>query len=143
MKWRRISSHKNIWESDPASTLPICLSSSEQSPTAFDGFGALQKTSSCWLRICMARHVCRDFPLNVVFRGDRQPCLGERKRTMRFLGGLSIICTIVLILGTFGAAQGTKDKDADGRNIFRFDTFGDEQLWTDTLRMNEPLESLT
>ena len=24
-----------------------------------------------------------------------------------------------------------------GRAIFRFDTFGDEQLWTDTLRMHE------
>jgi hypothetical protein len=23
----------------------------------------------------------------------------------------------------------------DGRSVFRFDTFGDEQLWTDTLRM--------
>lgn len=25
----------------------------------------------------------------------------------------------------------------EGRNIFRFDTFGDETLWTDTLKMNE------
>ena len=29
---------------------------------------------------------------------------------------------------------------ADGQRIFRFDTFGDEQLWTDKLRMNEVVE---
>jgi len=29
---------------------------------------------------------------------------------------------------------------ADGRRIFRFDTFGDEPLWTDTLRLNEVVE---
>src|SRR5688572_28861488 len=62
---------------------------------------------------------------------------------MRFIKALVIICTVFLILGTFGAAQGIKDKRADGRTIFRFDTFGDEQLWTDTLRMNEPLEGVT
>ena len=28
-------------------------------------------------------------------------------------------------------------KHVDGQDIFRFDTFGDEQLWTDTLRMHE------
>jgi len=32
-------------------------------------------------------------------------------------------------------------KDADGRSIFRFDTFGDEQLWTDTLRLHEVIEA--
>jgi len=29
---------------------------------------------------------------------------------------------------------------ADGQRIFRFDTFGDEQFWSDTLRMNEVVE---
>jgi hypothetical protein len=62
---------------------------------------------------------------------------------MRLLRGLIITCILILILGTFGVAQGNKNKGGDGRSIFRFDTFGDEQLWTDTLRMNEPLESLT
>jgi hypothetical protein len=28
-----------------------------------------------------------------------------------------------------------------GQEIFRFDTFGDEQFWTDTLRMHEVVES--
>jgi len=29
---------------------------------------------------------------------------------------------------------------AEGQRIFRFDTFGDEQLWTDTLHLNETVE---
>ena len=28
-----------------------------------------------------------------------------------------------------------------GREVFRFDTFGDERFWTDTLRMHEVIES--
>ena len=32
-------------------------------------------------------------------------------------------------------------KPPDGKAIFRFDTFGDEQLWTDTLRMHEVIQS--
>ena len=32
------------------------------------------------------------------------------------------------------------DLVAEGQRIFRFDTFGDEQFWTDTLRMNEVVE---
>ena len=33
------------------------------------------------------------------------------------------------------------DSAQRGMEIFRFDTFGDEQLWTDTLRMHEVIES--
>ena len=29
---------------------------------------------------------------------------------------------------------------ADGQRVFRFDTFGDEQLWTETLRLHEVVE---
>jgi hypothetical protein len=32
--------------------------------------------------------------------------------------------------------------DSDGQCIFRHDTFGDEQLWTDTLRLNEVVQTL-
>jgi hypothetical protein len=34
-----------------------------------------------------------------------------------------------------------ESKSANGRNIFRFDTFGDEQFWTDELRLHEVIES--
>src|SRR5918994_397490 len=38
------------------------------------------------------------------------------------------------------AAEG-RDRVGEGREIFRFDTFGDEQQWTDRLRMHEVIES--
>jgi hypothetical protein len=34
-----------------------------------------------------------------------------------------------------------QNQPLDGKTIFRFDTFGDEQLWTDQLRLNKVIES--
>jgi len=34
-------------------------------------------------------------------------------------------------------------KPFDGRDIFRFDTFGDEQLWTDTLHLEQAMATVT
>ena len=34
-------------------------------------------------------------------------------------------------------------RESDGRAIFRFDTFGDEQLWTDVLRMHEVIRTVS
>ena len=33
-------------------------------------------------------------------------------------------------------------KHRDGQAIFRYDTFGDEQLWTDVLRMHEVIATV-
>lgn len=41
--------------------------------------------------------------------------------------------------------DGRRDKNRgikDGRHIFRYDTFGDEQLWTDVLRMHEVIATV-
>lgn len=38
------------------------------------------------------------------------------------------------------AEQTSPEMIAEGQRIFRFDTFGDEQLWTDKLQMNEVVE---
>src|SRR6187402_327017 len=49
----------------------------------------------------------------------------------------------VLLAACGGGSQQAQDSIADaelveqGRQIFRFDTFGDETQWTDTLRMHE------
>ncbi|MBK5282255.1 MAG: c-type cytochrome [Nitrospiraceae bacterium] len=64
-----------------------------------------------------------------------------------------VIATLALVALTAGAALvgcqkskmpsevvGSSDPVAKGQRIFRFDTFGDEQLWTDTLRLNEVVE---
>ena len=62
---------------------------------------------------------------------------------------LYVIATGMVLAGVNPASQLTQSRAADerrddvqrreGREIFRFDTFGDEQLWTDVLRMHEVL----
>jgi len=56
---------------------------------------------------------------------------------------------IVAVLGALTACGGTDDDSAAqqaalvarGRQIFRFETFGDEAKWTDTLRLHEAIRS--
>jgi processive rubber oxygenase RoxA-like protein len=58
---------------------------------------------------------------------------------------MSAVPTLLLgliLLSTVGAARSDAGRPADdGRWIFRFDTFGDEQFWTGTLRMHEVIAS--
>ena len=42
--------------------------------------------------------------------------------------------TVAIYILTFGLAI-SQTGGPDGRSVFRFDTFGDEQLWTDTLQL--------
>jgi hypothetical protein len=69
---------------------------------------------------------------------------------MRLIGAASIVFLLATAYATSGLAPATQaeqqggksgQKDShtirDGQAIFRFDTFGDEQLWTDVLRMHE------
>ena len=61
-----------------------------------------------------------------------------------------LLTTAILALTVTLVAQGRNpgrgstpcpvDTNDLGQEIFRFDTFGDEQLWTDTLRMHEVIE---
>jgi hypothetical protein len=44
-------------------------------------------------------------------------------------------------MGGCGDDDGQPDTQFDGREVFRSDTFGSEQLWTDTLRMHEVISS--
>lgn len=41
---------------------------------------------------------------------------------------------------TVASQSAPVDSVAEGQRIFRFDTFGDEQFWTDTLKLNEVIE---
>ncbi len=43
----------------------------------------------------------------------------------------------------FSSPHGQAEDRADGKSIFRFDTFGDEQLWTDTLQMQQVLNTVS
>jgi len=90
--------------------------------------------------------------------GDREKeddMITQMKPTaIRTLRSPSIgIVTLALVVLTAGAAlvacerekvssevAASSDLVAEGHRIFRFDTFGDEQFWTDTLRLNEVVE---
>jgi mono/diheme cytochrome c family protein len=47
------------------------------------------------------------------------------------------------LAGAMAAQPDASGKSADGRKIFRFDTFGDEQLWTDVLHMPQAIASVS
>ena len=53
---------------------------------------------------------------------------------------LALILTLGLAASLTLAAQ--QPAPTDGRHIFRFDTFGDEQLWTDVLKMHDVVETV-
>jgi hypothetical protein len=52
---------------------------------------------------------------------------------------LIALASTVFALALTAAVSADRDdhRPTDGRQIFRYDTFGDEQLWTDVLRMHE------
>ena len=65
---------------------------------------------------------------------------------------LLILATIAAAVATVAACGGSDDDDDDndaqdpalveqGKQIFRFDTFGDEAKWTDTLRLHEVISA--
>ena len=56
------------------------------------------------------------------------------------LGGFTCVAAVLV---TLTVQQASGAKPLSGQDIFRFDTFGDEQLWTDVLRMHEVLPSVT
>ena len=56
------------------------------------------------------------------------------------VAGITFVAAVVL---TLTVQQASGAKPLDGQQIFRFDTFGDEQLWTDILRIHEVLPSVT
>ena len=64
---------------------------------------------------------------------------------MRLIGATSSLFVLAMTYALSGAAPAPQDHRSarDGQNIFRFDTFGDEQLWTDALRMHTVIPTLT
>ena len=56
---------------------------------------------------------------------------------------LTATAYLVALVVTTTAQPVANKNSATGMEIFRFDTFGDEQLWTDTLRMHEALATVT
>jgi hypothetical protein len=61
---------------------------------------------------------------------------------MRLIGAASAF-TLALVLTLPASLPAQADKSLDGQQIFRYDTFGDEQLWTDALELHEAVESVS
>jgi hypothetical protein len=79
----------------------------------------------------------------------------EEGTAMRFIGAASIAFALALTFAFAGfspaitanhTASGSDDEGErnrrKGQAIFRYDTFGDEQLWTDVLRMHEVIATV-
>ena len=60
----------------------------------------------------------------------------------RLTCGLAALYVVVFIFLTAPLASQTKS-NPNGREIFRYDTFGDEQLWTDVLGLHEAIASVS
>src|SRR4029453_8622668 len=76
-------------------------------------------------------------------RSNRRANSHAEEDVMRLIGAAAtlFVLTLFLIISGFGRAAGAQQ--LNGRDIFRFDTLGDEQLWTDALRLQEALETVT
>src|SRR5215213_551340 len=71
--------------------------------------------------------------------------LPRRSNSCRRAGAF-LLCWLVGALagcgdGDDGPTEPTPDQLAEGKQTFRFETFGDETFWTDTLRMHEVIQS--
>jgi mono/diheme cytochrome c family protein len=59
---------------------------------------------------------------------------------MRLIGAAAIVFLFTAAFAASGSARAPRNED--GRAIFRYDTFGDEQLWTDVLRMHDVIPTI-
>jgi hypothetical protein len=70
--------------------------------------------------------------------------IGSRARSVVItivLVSCGVVALVVACNQTTGLSQDDPALIAQGKDIFRFDTFGDETFWTDTLRMHEVIRS--
>ena len=58
-------------------------------------------------------------------------------------GCLVYLIALTCVISGFAQSEQRPLNARDGQDIFRFDTFGDEQLWTNVLRMHDVLPSVS
>jgi len=58
-------------------------------------------------------------------------------------GFLVYLIALTFVISGFAQSEQHPLNARDGQDIFRFDTFGDEQLWTNVLRMHDVLPSVS
>lgn len=70
-------------------------------------------------------------------------CQETRSRWLRqSRDRLAFAVVLCIPLAASSAGPRPPSKSMDGQAIFRFDSFGDEQLWTDALRLHEVIEAV-
>jgi mono/diheme cytochrome c family protein len=94
----------------------------------------------------MARTTVARSPRSPAARSTATWGSGAPQRSTFLLYGLLCIAALSMTACGGGSQQvNAADADADlvakGKEIFRFDTFGDETQWTDTLRMHEVIRT--
>ena len=62
---------------------------------------------------------------------------------MRLIGAATAAFALALVLAISGSGSAQAVKAPNGQEIFRYDTFGDEQLWTDVLGLHEAVQSIS
>jgi mono/diheme cytochrome c family protein len=64
---------------------------------------------------------------------------------MRLIGATSTLFLLSMTFALSGSAPATEANPSvrEGRNIFRFDPFGDEQFWTDVLQMHTVIPTIS
>ena len=72
---------------------------------------------------------------------SRGPCLRSS-----LIASTAVVAAVVSTLVACGGSDDNRAAEqaalvAQGKQIFRFDTFGDEAQWTDTLRMHEVISA--
>src|SRR5215211_4653147 len=85
---------------------------------------------------------------SVDLRKDAGTCLidqGEGGDDTRREPAMSrcISSAAAIAVAVLTSAVAHAQSSSDGQSIFRFDTFGDEQLWTNTLRLQEALKTVS
>ena len=76
-------------------------------------------------------------------RIDEWPCAISKRQGK--LQQLALVCSIgaagLFVAGCGGGSDDQGNLIAKGKEIFRYDTFGDETQWTDTLRLHEVIRT--
>ncbi len=63
------------------------------------------------------------------------------RRLTRFTRLLAGLCSVAVLIACGSDDAESPELIADGREVFRHETFGDERFWTDVLRINQVIES--
>jgi len=78
--------------------------------------------------------------VNWVKKGERMLHQSRQYKTLIYAGAFLLVVVLVGAAGMQAAASQSVNLTAEGRQIFRYDTFGDQDFWGGQLRLHEAIE---